>query len=274
MPIQKALTQFLILKEVAHATFKEWAAYRSHMLLSLVIGPLYFFIQVCVWQAVFHDKTEVGGFTLVTMIRYYSLVTLINYLIMDFATWNLQMLIRTGRFLTFALRPMSHIFFAFSQKAGHRTLGFFLEFLPVYLCFVFVFRIWLVPAEPLWFLISLGFSFCMSFFISYCIGILGFWLVNTDGVRFIYNFVRDLFAGVLIPLTFFPGPAQTVFFFLPFQFVAYVPIRVFFGTYTLSGISLPIPAIVGIQGCAVLIMWAVTRMLFSLGMKRFTGAGA
>ena len=36
----------------------------------------------------------------------------IEFIIMDFAGWNLQMLIRTGRFLTFMLRPVSHRFFA------------------------------------------------------------------------------------------------------------------------------------------------------------------
>ena len=37
------------------------------------------------------------------MVSYYGLVILLHYLTMDFADWNLQMLIRTGKFLTFIL---------------------------------------------------------------------------------------------------------------------------------------------------------------------------
>jgi ABC-2 type transport system permease protein len=244
------------------------------MVLSLVIGPLAFILQVAIWQAVFHGKAEVGGFTLEQMIAYYGIVTLMNYLIMDFAAWNLQMLIHTGRFLTFALRPVSHCFFAFAQKAGHRALGFFIEFLPMVLVFAFVFRIGLVPREPVWFPVSLGLAFCMNFLINYSIGILGFRLVRTDGVRYVYTFVRELFAGNIIPLIFFPGVLQTVFFFLPFQFVVYVPVCVFFGDYSLAAIHLPIPVVVGIQAGAVCVMWIVTRILNYFGMKRFTGVGA
>ena len=34
------------LRAVAFVTWKEWAAYRSHMLLSLVVGPAFFLAQV------------------------------------------------------------------------------------------------------------------------------------------------------------------------------------------------------------------------------------
>lgn len=263
-----------ILVQVGHATFKEWAAYRSHMILSLVIGPLAFILQFAIWQAVFQGRSTVGGFTLDRMIQYYAIITLMNYLTMDFAAWNLQMLVHTGGYLTFALRPLSHCFFAFSQKVGHRVLGFFLEFLPITLVFLLVFRIDLVPKEPGWFAVSLLLVFCMNFLLNYSLGIFGFWFVRTDGVRFIYSFVCNFVAGSVIPLSFFPEQVQNLLFFLPFQFIVYVPVRVFLGDYSLGSIHLPIPAIVGIQAVAVLFMWLVTRVFNAFGIKRFTGVGA
>ena len=263
-----------VLKAVAFVTYKEWAAYRSHMLLSLLVGPAFFLAQLFIWKAIYTGKESLGGFTLAQMLTYYGASSIIYYLVMDFADWNLQMLIHTGRFLTFALRPLSHRFFALGQKVGHRSLGFLFEFIPVWLIFAFVFRIPLIPKEPLWALASIALGFVMMFLINYSVGVLAFWLTRTDGIRALFRLFRDLLAGTFIPLSFFPPILQAILFFLPFQFITYVPVRVFLGSYELAGISMSIPQIVGIQAMAVIVMWVVSGLLFRLGIKKYTGVGA
>jgi len=263
-----------ILNAVAFATFKEWAAYRTHMLATLLVGPVYFLVQMSIWKAAFATQDTIGGMSLTEMLSYYGIAAIINYVVFDFADWNFQMLIRTGRFMTFLLRPMSHRYFALAQKVGHRTLGLMLEFIPVYLVFRFVFGISLVPANLLWTILSLALSFMLVFFINYCVGMTAFWLTNTGGVRSVFLIMRDLCAGVFVPLTFFPGAVQHILFFLPFQFMTYVPVRVFLGEYELAGISMSIPAIVGLQAVAVAVMWGVSEIVWRLGIKRFTGVGA
>jgi len=86
--------------------------------------------------------------------------------------------------------------------------------------------------------------------------------------------LRDLCAGALVPLTLFPDFIQKILFFLPFQFVAYVPTRVFIGSYELAGISLSVPCVVGMQAVAVVVMFLVYKLLWYLGIKKFTGVGA
>jgi len=53
----------------------------------------------------------------------------------------LKEIIRSGKFLTFALRPIHHPFFALSQKIGHRMLGILLEALPCGVIFVLLFKV-------------------------------------------------------------------------------------------------------------------------------------
>jgi len=262
------------MKAVAFATYKEWAAYRSHAMVSLFVGPMYFLVQIFIWKAVFSSRGSINGLSLDQMITYFGVAVLINYLIMDFADWNLQMLISTGKFLSYMLRPMSHIYFALSQKVGHRVLGFTVEFIPVYLILFFVFRVRLVPAMPVFAVISIILGFLMMFLVDYCVGITAFWLTRTSGIRRMFLLLRDICSGMFLPLTFFPGILQKVLFYLPFQFIAYVPVRVFVGSYELGGISLDIPRIVGIQAVAVLVMSIFTVVFFKLGTKRFTGVGA
>ena len=265
--------EFRVLVAVAYATFKEWAAYRSHSLVSLFVGPAFFLVQYFIWSAVFTNEQTVNGFTFTQIITYYGIVTLINYCIMDFADWNLQMLIQTGRFITFMLRPLSHRYFALSQKVGHRILGFTIEFIPVYLIFYFLFDIPLIPANIFWALVSLTLGFLMMFLIDYCVGMTGFWLVKTGGIRSMFLLGRDVFTGVLIPLTFFPDVIQKILLYLPFQYISYVPVRVFLGSYELAGIKMGIPQIVALQAAAVLVMWAFSEAIWRLGIRRFTGVG-
>jgi ABC-2 type transport system permease protein len=271
--VARLLKPFPILKSVAFVTYKEWAAYRSHMLVSLFVGPVNFLVQYFIWHAVFSTRGSINGLTLEQMIAYYGAATVINYLIYDSADWNLNMLIHTGRFVTYVIRPMSHRLFAFSQKVGHRALGLVLEALPVYLVIALVFGVRLVPARPLWTLLSIALGFVMSFLINYCIGLIGFWLVRAEGVRRMVQIVSMVLRGAFIPLVFFPDAVQKILFFLPFQYAMYVPVRVFGGSYDLAGWSFGVPEIVGIQALAVVAMLAVTEVLWRLGIRRFTAVG-
>lgn len=269
----KIYRYFDILKAVASATYKEWAAYRTHSMVSIFVGPVYFLAQFFIWKAVYASKGSINGFTLEQTLTYFGIAALIEYLIMDFADWNLQMLIHTGKFLTFMLKPMSHVYFAFSQKVGHRILGFIFEFLPVLLIFFFVFRIEIIPARPFWALLSILLGYLMRFLVDYCIGITAFWLTRTSGIRRVFLLLRDICSGVFFPLAFFPDIVQKIMLLLPFQFIAYVPIRVFIGSYELGGVSCGIPQIVGAQAAAVAATAVFTLIFYKIGVRRFSGVG-
>ena len=262
-----------IAKAVALVTFKEWSAYRTHSMVSIFVGPVYFMVQYFIWSAVYGGHQAINGMELNQMLTYFGATALIGYLTMDFADWNLQMLVRTGKFLTFALRPVHHRFFAFSQKLGHRILGFFIEFVPCFLIFQFVFRINMIPKYLGWTIISILFAFLMNFYVNYCIGLTAFWLIQSSGLRRVFQMLSGIFSGVLIPLVFFPEVIQKLLFFLPFQYVAYVPSMVYQGSYHLAGISMTIPMIVLIQGIAVLVTALFSELLYRKSLRQFSAAG-
>ena len=258
---------------VAFVTFKEWGAYRSHSMVSILVGPIFFLVQYFIWTAVY-SAGDVGVMTLDETIRYFAATALIGYLVMDFADWNLSMLVRTGRFLTFALRPMNHSFFALSQKLGHRLLGFLVEFVPCWMIFMFILGIDMRPAYLGWAILSILLAFLMNFYVNYSIGLASFWVVQSGGIRSVYALLGGVFSGMLIPLTFFPEWLQRVLLFLPFQYTSFVPAMVFLGKYSLGGITLEIPAVVGMQALAVGIAALLSGILNELAMRRFTAVGA
>lgn len=263
-----------VLRAVAFVTYKEWSAYRTHSLVSVFVGPVYFLVQYFIWTALYGSNGSIAGIGLEQMIRYFGASALIGYLTMDFADWNLQMLVRTGKYLTFALRPVHHRFFALSQKIGHRVLGFFLEFLPCLVIFVLLFKIPMVPEYFLWTVVSVALAFLMNFYVNYCLGLAAFWLTKADGIRHVYGLIAQIFSGSLIPLVLFPEILQKLLFFLPFQYTLYVPAMVWTGTYYVGSMELEIPQIVGIQAAATMAVLAVSEVLYRLSLKRFTGVGA
>jgi ABC-2 type transport system permease protein len=271
--VARLLKPFPILKSVAFVTYKEWAAYRSHMLVSLFVGPVNFLVQYFIWHAVFSTRGTLNGLTLEQMIAYFGAAAVINYIIYDSADWNLNMLIHTGGFVTYIIRPLSHRLFAFSQKLGHRLLGVIVEAVPVYLIITLVFGVRLVPANLFWSVVSIALGFVMYFLINYSIGIIGFWLVRAEGVRRTAQIVNLVLRGSFIPLVFFPDVVQKILFFLPFQYAMYVPVRVFTGSYDLAGYTFTLPQIVGLQAVAVIAMFLITEILWRLGIRRFTGVG-
>lgn len=266
--------QLQVMKEVAYVTYKEWSAYRTHSMISVFVGPVYFIVQYFIWQAVYGTQNVLQGIELHQMIRYFGVSTLIGYLVMDFADWNLSMLVRTGKFLTFAIRPIHHRFFALSQKVGHRILGFLFEFLPCFVIFQFLFGIDMRPKYLSWFVLSVMLAFLMHFYIFYIMGLLSFWFVQTDGIRQVFSLLSAVCSGSLIPLVFFPHWLQIVQFFLPFQYIIYVPGMVFMGRYQLGGLTLGIPQIVGIQAIAVFAVYLLSEWIYQRSMKHFTGVGA
>jgi len=243
-------------------------------MVSIFVGPVYFIVQYFIWTAVYGGADTLNGIELSQMIRYFGATALIGYLTMDFADWNLDMLIRTGRFLTYALRPLDHRLFAFSQKVGHRLLGFIVEFIPCVLIFTLLFKIDMRPAYIGWTILSITLAYLMNFLIHYCIGMASFWIVQTGGLRAVYFLVGSIFSGMLIPLVFFPVPLQIIQFFLPFQYTSYIPAMVFLGQYSLGDVHLSIPVIVGIQFIAVLVVFFISELIYKAAMKQFTAVGA
>ncbi len=266
--------QLRIMKEVALVTYKEWSAYRTHSMVSIFVGPVYFIVQYFIWTAVYGGREQLNGMDLTQVIAYFGASTLIGYLTMDFADWNLQMLIHTGRFLTFALRPIHHRFFAFSQKLGHRFLGLIFEFIPCYFIFTLLFGIDITPKHVGWTLLSILLAFLMTFYIHYILGMTAFWFVQSSGIRRVFDLLSGIFSGVFIPLVFFPEGLQKALFFLPFPYMTYVPVMVYTGNFVLAGITMPIPVIVGLQAIAVAVVMLISEIIYRASMRRFNGVGA
>lgn len=265
--------ELAFLRAVALSTYKEWAAYRSHMALTALITPLGLIIQYFIWSAVYANGASFGGFGLEEMLCYYVTSAIIGLIVFDFAEWNLQMLIHTGRLTAFMLRPMVHMRFALYQKIGHRMLSFWLEVIPVALISALLLRVFPSTSNLFYGAVSIALGFLMTFYVNYSIGILAFWVTRNGSLRASLGLVSSVAAGVYFPLTLLPLWLQRVMFCLPFQFMSYVPVSVFMGSYRLGGLELSLPWILIVQAGATGAMYIVSKLLWRFGSRRYMGVG-
>jgi ABC-2 type transport system permease protein len=258
---------------IAQVTWKEWAAFRSHMAVSLLTGPLRFVLMSWIWTTTTRSAGAASGLSRSDLIAYSAFALLAGYVVFDFADWNLQMLVRTGRYTNHLLQPLPHPLFAFGQKLGHRALAVLLEALPVWGLVSWWLGHLLVPHDVFWFGVSLALGFVLMFLVNYASGLVGFWLVRAEGIRRCMALVRDTLAGAWLPVSFFPAALLPVLFLLPYPWILFIPVRIALGGVEILGHELSAPQAVGLQLVVTLIWMALLTGLQRLASRRFLAAG-
>lgn len=257
---------------IGEVTWKEWAAYRSHMAVSLLTGPLRFLVMAWIWRGTARSGTA-GGMTTEALVAYSGLAILVSYAVFDFADWNLQMLVRTGRYVNHLLQPLPHPLFAFGQKLGHRALALLIEALPVWALVSVALGKPLVPASPFWFAIAVAQGFVLMFLANYTVGLLGFWMARAEGLRRCLMLLRDTLAGAWLPLSFLPAAIQPVLFLLPYPWILYVPLRIGLGDVEIAGRILSAPTAVGLQTLAMVSWIVLLAGARTIATRRFLAVG-
>ena len=89
-----------------------------------------------------------------------------------------------------------------------------------------------------------------------------------------YQLLADIFAGMLIPLSFFPDIVQRIMMFLPFQYTNYIPAMVWTGADSIGTLGLTVPQAVIYQAIAVVLTAGLSEIIYRSSIKRFTAVGA
>jgi ABC-2 type transport system permease protein len=66
-------------------------------------------------------------------------------------------------------------------------------------------------------------------------------------------YVQELLSGLLVPMTMFPAALQTVMAYLPFQHIAYTPLRIYLGK--LEGAA-------ALEALGIQALWTIALLAF------------
>jgi len=263
-------------KQVASVAMQEAVIYRWNMFLQGFVGLVPLFIVIMSWRAIYTARRggeAIGGYEQLEMTSYFIYVMVIRQFISTFfvdfdVAWN----IRNGYLNKYLIKPMDYMWYRWLYHIANRLIFCFFVILPMVFGLALLHKYYVIPqdwrhvAVVIVMLIPIA---LINYLISFCIGMIAFWLLEVSSLFWIFYSARYILSGGMFPLAVLPGPVATVFGLLPFKLTADYPASLLLGklgwTQALHGILLAIGWI------AVLALFA--RFLWRRGLRRYDAAG-
>jgi ABC-2 type transport system permease protein len=207
--------------------------YSGILVYALNIGSYYF-----VWKAIFGTQETIGGLTLTQMTTYIVISWMGRAFYFNNLDREIASEIRDGSVAIQFIRPYNYVIVKIMQGFGEGLFRLLLFMIPGLVVASILFPVEL-PTDPsrwLIYMVMLFFSFLINSQINIITGLSAFFLENNEGLMRMKRVAVDLFSGLIIPISLFPGWSAKVLQFLPFQAITYLPGSVFTGRVTGSDI--------------------------------------
>lgn len=229
---------------------------------------------VFLWRALFKSRSQpIGGYEFGAMVYYFLLTILASNLVTPTDDeWQIAADIRDGQINALLAKPVDYLGYRISLFLGYRLCYTFFTLPIVFLLFA-CFRSYItLPEHYLTWIFAL-FSLCMAallqFFLAYAVAMLAFWILEISTVVFIIFSFEYFLSGHLFPLDLLPEWLRNVLVWLPFTYELYFPVAIFQEKITGDLVSKGLM----IQAGWVIAAWALGRVMWSRGLKRFQAVG-
>lgn len=246
-------------------------AYRAVAVIWILTDTIPALVMPLLWLASYNGRASIAGFGRSQITAYYLVLLFVTNLIQCHAMWEIAADIKEGRFSAYLIRPFSYRVTQYLGFLAWRLMRTVL-FLPIFAVAAWTFRGTLDWSEYRvgWeFVVSVVLGHFVSFFITYALGLLALFFVET---RSLYNFwymPLVIFSGQIAPIQMFPPGARVLAEWLPFRYTIALPTEIFLGRLTTAQTH---------QGMLIQLAWIVAaygigQLLWRAGLKRFTGVG-
>jgi len=202
--------------------------YYTGVVTYLINVTVYYFI----WKALYAtDPNFAAGFTFAEMVTYVSVGWVIRSVYFNNIDQNISHEVMEGKIALSMLKPVSIQVMQMGRALGEACFRLVMLTLPAGVVISLVFPV-RGPASGVhfaFFLLSLGASVLLTGGLNFIVGTFAIRMKSILGLLRAKYFVSELLSGLLAPMTMFPAGLQTVLAYLPFQHVAYTPLRIYLG---------------------------------------------
>lgn len=241
--------------------------YRAELILWVLAGALPI-ILMGVWV----QAAQGGEFALTPtdFARYFITVFFVRQVTVVWVIWEFEKEIVQGKLSSRLLQPLDPVWHHVAAHLSERVAR-----LPFALLLVFLFftlypqAVWL-PSwwQLLLFSIACILSFILRFVIQYTFAMFAFWTERASALENFWFLFYLFLSGLIAPLDVFPATVRTVVMFTPFPYLIHFPVSLLVG--------LPIDVAGGFLAIIawIFIFFALNRLLWRGGLKRYSGMGA
>ena len=258
--------------EIAKRSFRQATTYRLATASGVFVNTVFGYLRAAVLVFV---ATTGGG-----MIRGLSGAELATFAFVSqgmlmmvgaFGETELADRIRTGDIVVDLYRPADLQLWWLSSWLGKASFQALARGIPPVLLGAIAFELrW---PDPWWhwpvFLVSIILASIVGFAIRFCTAVVTFWLLDSRGVDNAMNLAISFFAGILLPLSLFPGPMESVARVLPFASMIQLPVEIFLGLHSPAAIV----ATLGQQLAWALVTLALGRWMLANATRRLVVQG-
>jgi ABC-type uncharacterized transport system permease subunit len=247
------------------------AAYRLNTLFLLAGSVLQIFILRRIWTALYAGTATVDGLSLHAMLVYLTIANLQTWVLQDQTVSRyLYRRVRDGQVVFDVTRPVGFVPQMLAHLAGANLANTLVALIALpFAAFVGALG---SPASAQAFglyLVSLCGGYAITSLLTLLVGMAAFWSPETSGFALLYTLIFQFFAGALVPVPLFPGVLRIIADALPFQAAAYSPVAIYVGS---SDGAAALRAI-GIQGIWIVVLAAVTRLVWRAAARRLVVQG-
>jgi ABC-2 type transport system permease protein len=253
---------------VVRASFMLGFIYRLHMFFTLLTNAIYIVVIYFLWRSIYRGAESMHGMTFEQTFLYLALASSVFVLFKTFADWGISQDIISGEITRILIRPVDFQVMTFAGALGQMLMQLMLLTVPTLLLLLLVFRVHIpLGINVVFFFVSIGLSFILSFLFDYMVGLTSFYTQSLWGISTTKEILVLVLSGSLIPLPFFPDAVRNVLHVLPFQAIYNVPISM------LTDPSLVLSDLINMLGIQLLwvgILLIASRLFFSQAVKVLT----
>mgnify|MGYP001613307655 CR=1 FL=1 len=237
-------------------------AHRFNTFTSLISEALVFVVMAYLWLSIYYQGNKIGDYTLKGLIIYYLLTRFISLTIKSGDTGRIVGdAIRNGEISQYLVKPLSFLGENFAANLGvifYRVFIYAIVFLAIIL---FGFKTnFPAPAVFIYFFLSIAMAVAINFLIFYMVGISTFYFGFVQGFNFNASIIASLFSGNFIPLDILPPYLLSIANYLPFKFIAFIPVSIITGKISLD--NAPIILLSGFAWVIILYLSSIILLIW------------
>ncbi|MCP4541110.1 MAG: hypothetical protein GY832_28585 [Chloroflexi bacterium] len=212
------------------AARQQWV-YRAELAMRAVQMVLFMGVFMALWSSAFGigGESTLEGYSLVEMVWYLAMTETITLSGSRIFT-QISEEVKAGNLAYTLTRPLSYPWYQVANSLGGSIPRFVLNFLTATIVVGLGMRQTTGDLSGLLaFLGTASLALLLDALIAVLIGLSAFWIEEVMPIFWIYQKLLFTVGGLFLPLEMFPDWLRRVSEWLPFQFISYVPARIFIG---------------------------------------------
>jgi len=249
--------------------FAEALAYRAEFFVWILATTMPL-IMLALWSTV-ASEAPIGRFGEKQFVAYFLATFIVRQLTSSWASWQMNYEVRTGTMAARLLRPV-HPVVAYAIENWAALPLRLVVAVPLGAVALWVVGPRLIPPTALlwgfWLASVLG-AWAIGFLANVAVGCLSFFMESSLKVMDAWLAAFFVFSGYLVPVELFPQMLQTAVNWMPFRYQLGLPVEIMTGAYSASTAL----AMLARQWAYVLVLLAVTAVVWNRGLRRFEAYG-